>query len=318
MKIATYLLCSLLLYSSKSPAQVVLTEIMFDALGSDSHDEFVEIVNLSNETVDLTAWQISDGTGFDTIVEVAQGTILQPGQFGIILDASYFSNSTTYDNIIPEGSLILTIDNQTFGSGGFTNSRPETVTLIDAAGNVVSEYTYSIGNEMGFSDEKINLSGPNSADNWADSKVQFGTPGARNSVSPRNFDLAIFSNDINFTPEKIIAGEPVVISAKVRNLGLSAATDFQVTFFEDLNSNLSPDSGEELATPLEFRDNLVSGDSVSLSIDYTALTAGEHLIFVKIDFEADEDTTNNLASKTLLIGSPEGAVVINEIMFPFD
>ena len=43
-------------------AQVVLSEIMFDALGSDTHDEFVEIINLSESvSIDLSGWQISDG-----------------------------------------------------------------------------------------------------------------------------------------------------------------------------------------------------------------------------------------------------------------
>ncbi len=45
-------------------AQVVLSDIMFDALGSDSHDEFVEIINLSESvSIDLSGWQISDGEG---------------------------------------------------------------------------------------------------------------------------------------------------------------------------------------------------------------------------------------------------------------
>ena len=128
----------LLLQTGQSHSQVVLSEIMFDAVGSDAHDEFVEIVNLSETvTVDLTGWQISDGVGFDQIVPFEVGLTLGPGQFAVILDASYIENSATYDNLIPENSLIVTIDNQTFGSGGFLNSVGETVSLVNAEGVVV-------------------------------------------------------------------------------------------------------------------------------------------------------------------------------------
>ena len=103
---------SLLLHAGQSHSQVVLSEIMFDAVGSDAHDEFVEIVNLSETvTVDLTGWQISDGVGFDQIVPLEADLTLEPGQFAVILDASYIENSDTYDNLIPESSLIVTIDN---------------------------------------------------------------------------------------------------------------------------------------------------------------------------------------------------------------
>lgn len=310
---------SLLLHAGQSHSQVVLSEIMFDAVGSDAHDEFVEIVNLSETvTVDLTGWQISDGVGFDQIVPLEADLTLEPGQFAVILDASYMENSDTYDNLIPESSLIVTIDNQTFGSGGFLNSVGETVSLIDAEGVVVSEYVYSVGNESGFSDEKIDLRGSNEPENWSDSKTLFGTPGGFNSVSPLSLDLAILPEDLVFTPTTLKAGGSVTIEIKVRNLGVEPATNFSTVLFEDLNGDFVPGTGEELAAPFEFVGTLASRDSTTFSLLLENLSSGRHPVSARIEFDLDEDLTNNLATGVVLVGFEQSAVVINEIMYsPF-
>ncbi len=302
-------------FSPASP-QVVLTEIMFNPAGSESDDEFIEIVNLSeSESVDLTGWQISDSTGFDKIIAVDEGLVLDPGQFGIILDPSYFENSNTYDDLIPENSLILTLDNTTFGDRGLSNSTPETVSLINAAGDTVSRYTYSLGNAMGFSDEKIDLVGPNTPENWADSKVLNGSPGAPNSVSPLNYNLAILPGDLKFTPETARAGDSVSLTAVVRNLGRLPAENFEIRFFEDQDSDSLLEVGEELGEGCRFEQPLLADDSVTCEMVYENIAAGLHLIFAKIDFAFDQDITDNLAVMGLLIGYPPRAVVINEIMY---
>jgi len=297
-------------------AQVVLSEIMFDALGSDTHDEFVEIINLSESvSIDLSGWQISDGEGTDSIVEFNEGVIIQPGQFGLILDLSYFDNSDTYDALIPEESLVMTIDNTTFGNRGFSNSTAETVSLINSDGEIVSQYTYVLGNDQGFSDEKIDLEGLNSPDNWADTKSSFGTPGAPNSVSLLNFDLAVLPDDINFFPEPVQAGQTLIITSTVRNVGKNSVDQFKLIFFEDFNGNLLADSGEELAPAFEFSATLLPMDSTSFSLQTSNVSPGEHLIFAKIKFESDQDTTNNIASEQFFVGFPARTAVINEIMY---
>lgn len=295
---------------------MVLSEIMFDALGSDSHDEFIEIVNLSDfDSVNLEGWQISDGFSVDNIVELNDGLILKPGQFAIILDLSYFGNSDTYDDLIPEEALIITIDNSTFGSRGLSNSSPETVSLIDSNAEVVSEYTYSLGNAAGFSDEKIDLVGPNTPDNWANSKGLFGTPGRTNSISPFDFDLAILPEEISFSPPKIREGENVLIRSIIRNVGLNPATGFEAIYFEDLDGDTLAELGEELAPPFQFDESLSVGDSFAISLSWDDVLPGAHTIMVRIEFPADGDTTNNLAQKQLLVGYSESSVIINEIMY---
>ncbi|RMF58253.1 MAG: lamin tail domain-containing protein, partial [Calditrichaeota bacterium] len=275
-------------------AQVVLSEIMYNPLGSESHDEFIEVVNLSEtEPVDLTGWRVTDGEGVDTLKAVAAGLVLQPGQFGLILDPSYFENSGAYDAIIPATSLVLTIDNTTFGSRGLSNSRAETVSLINAQGDTVSQYTYTLGNAPGFSDEKIILSGPNTPENWADSRRVLGTPGGLNSVSPREVDLAISASDLAFSPEHPRAGETVVLSATVHNAGRSAVADFLLTLFEDVDGDSLPGPQDNIAGTFAFSNPLLPGDSLSVSAAYPEVSSGGHVFVARVEAPADQDTANN-------------------------
>ena len=82
-------------------------------------------------------------------------------------------------------------------SGGWSNSSPEPVILIDAEGDTVASYTYSIGNRPGHSDEKIRIDGGDDPQNWADSAVEGGTPGKPNSV---NFSDEAGSGELRVTP----------------------------------------------------------------------------------------------------------------------
>ncbi|MFQ5601967.1 MAG: lamin tail domain-containing protein [bacterium] len=309
-------LSSLILTADISGSQVVLTEIMFDAIGSDSHDEFIEIFNPSvTDSVDLSGWQVSDGSGYDAIIAHDQGTVLKPGQFGLILDPSYFDNSSTYDELIPENCLILTLDNSTFGSRGLSNSTPETVSVLDALGNVVSEYTYSTDNAAGISDEKIDLTGSNSSANWGNSRTILGTPGARNSVSALNYDLAVLEKDIIFTPPQVEKGESVAISAVVKNVGLLPVTDFQVTFYVDSDGDSVFSANEALSAPLTFQGSLAPADSVEFSSNYQVFASGRKVVAVLVYSANDQNPANNLATRDLLVAYEPQSVVVNEIMY---
>ena len=165
--------------------QIVLTEVMFNPDGSDHVHEFVEIFNAGGQgEVDLTGWKIGDGYGEDELKDTGRGLILLSGQYGLILDSDYFGNSNLYDHLIPEGALVLTIHGTTLGSGGLSNSRPETVVIYDTDHEVHAEYAYTIGNAPGHSDEKVDAAGSDEPENWKDSSVFNGTPGFRNSVTP--------------------------------------------------------------------------------------------------------------------------------------
>jgi hypothetical protein len=167
-------------------------------------DEFVEFFNLSEkDTVTLSGWRLGDGAGDDSIADAGEGCLILPNQYAVILDADYFGNSTSYDAQIPEEALIMTVGGMTLGSGGLSNSKSETITLMNRQVQLVCHYTYTIGNEPGYSDEKMDLKGSDQSSNWFDSKTLMGTPGEKNSVYPNDLhyklDISVHPNP--FSPD---------------------------------------------------------------------------------------------------------------------
>ncbi len=180
--LSLFMLIALYFESASAESPIVLSEVMFNPSGNESLNEYVEIFNTSNiDAVDIEGWTVGDSLRDDEIVETDEGTVLEPRQFGLILDSSYLSDESRVYDPLPEDALILSIDGRAFGSRGLSNSKG-TVILKGRDGAVVASYTYTSENRDGHSDEKIDLEGEDSSDNWRDSRISGGTPGATNSV----------------------------------------------------------------------------------------------------------------------------------------
>lgn len=159
-------------------AQVVLNEVLSDPLGSEHHDEYVELLNISQtHGVDLSGWQLGDANELDMLVDIGMGRMLQPGQFAVVLDGSYFGNSTTYTGLADD-VLVLQIADRSFGRSGWSNSNEEEIILRDATGDTVETFRYWPEKRPGYSWEKVDPA----ATQWKLSRVVNGTPGRINSV----------------------------------------------------------------------------------------------------------------------------------------
>lgn len=173
---------------------LTISEVMFDPQGDESTDEFIELYNDSALPVDLRGWTISDGSGTDTLADVGHGLFAGPRQFVLVIDPDYITEgSLTYDDLIDESALVVSLSGSTFGNRGLSNSSSETLSLYTNLGVLESSYAYTIGNVPGHSDEKIRLSGPNDSTNWGDGVSLHGTPSRRNSLTPVDFDLQVGS-----------------------------------------------------------------------------------------------------------------------------
>jgi len=294
-------------------ADITLSEIMFNPSGDENHNEFIEVYNYGSRAINLSNWRISDGTGTDIIIDAGMGTVVNPGQFAVILDNDYFANSSLYDSIIPDSALILTIDNTTFGSRGLSNSNPEYITLMNEQGKVISSYQYSIDNPDGHSDEKIIPEKENSPQNWSNSLKSGGTPGSRNSVLPPKFDLAV--TDIKVIPLNPVHNEPLSIVVTIKNMGLSPAAEFVLRLFIDSNGNDIPEQEESIGKQDFTGEQLTYGDSITVTKNFQASQSGELCLTAIITYENDEIAENDTASTIILIPFEEKALIINEIMY---
>ena len=159
-------------------SQIIINEVMFDAAGSEYHDEFVEIYNNSETIVDLSGWMISDDDETDILIKFNgfDNMLLEPHCYCVVMDSSYYLNSTYYETLIPDSTLRVMINDASFGSSGLNNTDEETVTIYNSDSTIVSFYMYLNDQEAGFSDERVNFD----ENIWRNSKILDGTPGFKN------------------------------------------------------------------------------------------------------------------------------------------
>ena len=275
-------------------AQVVVNEIMFDPSGSEFFDEYIELYNVGETAVDLTAWRIGDDDETDTIV--GETLILAPGAYALILDAGYAEHSKHYDPL-PESVLRLTVDNPTLGHSGLSNVRSERILLIDASGDTVSVGSYEPGNPPGVSEEQIDVMRGDALDNWVDARWSGGTPGAVNSVSIKEWDLALSLT--THSPIHLPWSETVGVDLLVTNVGQSAVLGFEVAIQGDV---------------FFHGENLAVGDSVAVSFQVTNQDAGHHEFEAVVSLAGDQDPTNDVVQWVVIAGIAPGKVTISEVM----
>ncbi len=308
------LFVALLMIQSIAVAQVIITEVMFNPQGSERANEFVEIYNSGTTPADLSGWQIGDGTATDLVIEAGgNGLILQPNQYGLILDPDYFTDSLQiYNPLIPAQALVLTIAGPTIGSNGLSNSRAETVELIDANADTLQRYPYSLDNPEGFSDEKIELTPDNRPGNWGNARFLNGTPGARNSLTRAERDAAISALYMN-TTQPIVA-QPLQIRAYMFNRGRTVIENFNLVSFLDDNHNGIPDPEEILNSDAQ-QPLLAPDDSLEITLEFTPSQAGQTRFGLHLELSGDGVPQDNTALLSFFVDDPYRIdLVINEIM----
>ncbi len=190
--------------------RLVITEVMANPFGStgklepEDRNEYVELFNNSDSTVDLTGFHITDLDSKDTIIAWTDDKILSfypgvkinelklaPFSYALIMDPEYTVVDSAkggycqpYD--IPEGVLIVTVGNTTIGNE-LQNNDPLVLynndsTFVTTFGTPFDddEFPYSAGN--GHSWERVDILGPDKADNWLPSVDDGPTPGRENKV----------------------------------------------------------------------------------------------------------------------------------------
>jgi hypothetical protein len=108
-------------------AQIVINEIMYNPpeSGTDS-TEYIEFLNNSNATVDMSNWVISQGV----VYTFPAGTTVAPGAFVVVA-----GKASAFKSVFGFTPLQWT-------SGALTNSPGETIEIKDGNGTVIDNVTY--------------------------------------------------------------------------------------------------------------------------------------------------------------------------------
>jgi len=315
-----FLLISLPLTAQVTPQNdttIIFSEIMF--AGKSGNNEFIELYNTSDsKSVDLINFNIKYYTSSaDIIIDAGKGTVLEPKSFAVIFEGDYDLVNGIYKNIVPDTVLILKISDNAFGSSGMSNSSDRTIQLINSFGTKLEEYTYSSNNPKGISDEKISLHYNSTSSNWQNSKIDNGTPGIRNSVTPFDFDPGIKS--FSTEDEYQVLGESENFNIIVKNFGVNLSNDYQVNIYYDSNKDSIVQGSEKINSFLGA--GLAPGDSAEYSFSFAGFLEGNNLFIAKLESQADENLNNNSAELNLpiiKINEFRNDIVINEIMYAPD
>ncbi len=294
--------------------QIIISEVMYNPRGSEQANEFVELFNLSaTDSVSFAGWQIGERGALDEIIAQARGLVLRPQSYAVILDPTYFQSSTQYDSLIPPEALILTIDDNTLGNGGLSNSTAETVILVNAEGDTVAQYRYSLGNGDGISDEKLELDEDDSAQNWANALRVDGTPGFTNSVARAEHDGELVAQSLTITPYPLRENTPATISVLLHNAGREPFSNLTVDF------DAIP-VGREFGSPVYLgyatsAEALARNDTLRLRFNALPMSAGRYRLLATLTIANDVNARNDTVSMPIAVGWRREVVAINEIMF---
>jgi subtilase family serine protease len=127
------------------------------------------------------------------------------------------------------------------------------------------------------------------------------------TVRPRAaVDLALSANDLLFSPDRPVAGQPTVLRATIHNLGDDPSGPCLVEFFDGDPSFGAPSLGQVGIASVAANGS----ESVALpSQSFVAPPHNIHVVIVPTGPSADADPTNNVAVKTLVVANDIDLVV---------
>jgi hypothetical protein len=152
---------------------LIFSEISYNPPGSDSGHEWIEVYNNGKVPIDVTKLRFEEGGTQHTIKSVTEATLSPDSYCAIAENATQFlSDYPGYAGLLFDSSFSL------------SNSGEELILRAGKDGEIMDTLSYSSSwGGDGFPLEKIDMSDPNTQENWNSSLVEGGTPGQKNSVS---------------------------------------------------------------------------------------------------------------------------------------
>ena len=256
--------------------------------------EFVEIVNMNSDTVDLKNWRITDSN---------EGLNYGLGSVSIAMDEYVViaADSTLVDSV-PNGVPYLTPD------GGFPtlNNSGDEIRIFDPFNTLIDSLFYSStwGINQGISLEKYYTNDSSHIqENWAPSTSLSGfTIGAPNAVTPAIINGTLLSENIYYSPSIPSETDEVIMSVPILNSGTSIFSGMVQVFSNNVMINQSAINSGNI------------GDTVLVNISIGTFNSGFNEMSLSLIVENDENENDNTGLDTLKIRYPFGTILINEFM----
>ncbi|MDY0016473.1 MAG: lamin tail domain-containing protein [Candidatus Delongbacteria bacterium] len=289
----------LLMISSLLNAGMIITEVMFNTAADENQDEFIEIYNNSDSTIDLSGWAIADNAETDLLIKYHgfSDMLLKPYSYCVVMDSSYYLNSTEYEDLIPDSVLRVMINDGSMGQYGLSNSYNETIKLFDPDSILTDSVTYDCTQAEGYTYERVSHILPV----WAKSTVTRGTPGFRNSVMPFENDIMLKLTEM---PSPIDPEGGNTFKLTVTNTGLSTAGSFRLSWSVD----------GAAAGDIENSTSLAPGDSLETAAEIFFQRSGTTAVAFEAETDLESNLADNIVTLNLFVPYPEPPLTINEFM----
>jgi hypothetical protein len=130
-----------------------------------------------------------------------------------------------------------------------------------------------------------------------------------------SFDLGLTSIQVtsNASGSVFVPGQRVTLGATVKNFGTQNATQYEIHFFRDANSDGRAELSEEFADAKGT--SLLSSDSTFITATSPPLTAGDNRFIAVVSWLSDTNPWNDTASVDVMLGAEPRSIIVNEIMF---
>lgn len=259
-----------------SDATLLITEVMANPL-DEATGEYIELINLGEDPIDLAGYVLSDGDAEDVLQGYAGGSTVVPGggRYAVILDRDFAGD---YD--LPPGVTLLTVGDGRLGNSLATD---DPITLRDPEGALVGSFSYPFNPGNGVSAELISLDAGDRAGAWLASPcgASPGRPNCTWEAEPEP-PPALQITEVMANPNNEDTGEFV----EIRNTGATPidaaglllsdgdAVD-TLQAFHPGGSTLIPPGGYALILDPEFNDDYpIPGHVVLLRPADTTIGSG--------------------------------------------
>ncbi|MFC2083671.1 lamin tail domain-containing protein, partial [Bacteroidota bacterium] len=282
---------------------IVFNELMYKP--TNDEPEWLEIFNRTDSTMDLRNWSISDIN--TNLIITTENLKIKPKNYVVLSDDESIRNLYSIESLL----IITNLPS--------LNNTGDKLKLLDQSGLIIDSIHYLPswgGNKNGKSLERIDVDWySNDSTNWGSSiSKQKATPGIINSISRKDFDVAI--SEVSFTPPKPIINENVVINSTIKNIGLEIIEFLNVEIYFDSNIDSIGQNSERIIS--ENYSNLEFGDSLKVQTVFNPKSTGNKYFIAMVNTDIDQYLDNNISFFNFRVNDAPldfNSVVINEIMY---
>ena len=192
---------------------MTISEVMYNSSGTD--DEWIEILNDSGSSIDISGWNLQSVSGSGTTLfsyDFPSSTTLTNGQFFTVAVGSNGDGTFNNESPFTPDSNTLGVDNSvvsTTNDSNNLNNTSGTITLATSSGSTVDEVTYdddhdseTDGSGPSYEIIDINVDNSSTASNWLSSGSSGGSPGYNGiNTWTGGFD-SDWSNTSNWSPSQ--------------------------------------------------------------------------------------------------------------------